>query len=207
MVDEGYMVVGSHIDEVTFRKIERGEYVDFGKLIPRDKVLMEDDGRMEMIVKGGKTYWSPVSEAVTISNFFKWEQAFRVFANIYTKSHPHRSSELIEYNHIIHNISTAYVWDNVYTYDKDFRIHMGKNPSWSWAIILQQAWAMRLRDRINRDMHNGNSFSHNNKHNHDRGKPYAKEPCCRFNKGRCNFSANCKFEHNVPTVSNLATQF
>ena len=36
MVDEGYQVVASHLDESTQGKIMRGEYVDFGRLIPRD---------------------------------------------------------------------------------------------------------------------------------------------------------------------------
>ena len=36
MVDEGYQVVASHLDENTQGKIMRGEYVDFGRLIPRD---------------------------------------------------------------------------------------------------------------------------------------------------------------------------
>ena len=30
----------------------------------------------------------------------------------------------------------------------DFHIHMAKHPSRSWGIILQQAWSMRLQDRI-----------------------------------------------------------
>ena len=33
-------------------------------------------------------------------------------------------------------------------YDKDFRLHMAKHPTRSWAIILQQAWSVWLKDRI-----------------------------------------------------------
>ena len=78
-MDQDYLLVSNHVDQVTQQKIIRGEYVDFGKLLPKDKVLMEEDGRMELIVRNGKTFWSLVSETVIINNFSKWEQAFRIF--------------------------------------------------------------------------------------------------------------------------------
>ena len=117
MVDESYLVVGAHLEDNTITKITNGEYIDFGKLLPKDRILAEEDGRMNLVIKGGQSYWTPVSDAVHINSFSKWEQAFRVFSNIYTKAHPHRSSELIQYNHIIHTISQTYSWDNVYLYD------------------------------------------------------------------------------------------
>ena len=43
MVDEDYLLVASHVDSVTYNKIVQGEYVDFAKLIPKDKILQEDD--------------------------------------------------------------------------------------------------------------------------------------------------------------------
>ena len=35
-IDEGYMVVGGHLDQSMVQKIAMGEYIDFGKLIPKD---------------------------------------------------------------------------------------------------------------------------------------------------------------------------
>ena len=99
-------------------------------------VLAEEDQRLEMVIRGGHTFYVPVKESTAISSFGKWEQAFRVFSNIYTKANPHRASELIEYNHIIHTISLCYIWDNVYLYDKDFRMHIARNPDRNWSIIL-----------------------------------------------------------------------
>ena len=193
--DEGYIVVGAHLDETIVSKISRGNYVDFGKLLPRDRVSMEDDGRMEMYVKNGRTYWAPVSFSVSINSFARWEQAFRVYSNIYCKTNPHRAAELIEYNHIIHTVALAYVWDNVYTYDKEFRLHMARNPQQSWAMILQQAWSLRLRDRIM----TGNTWANTNNNSFAAaprgGSPKVNEPCRRFNRGRCNFGNTCKYEH------------
>ena len=62
----------------------RGEYIDFSKLFPGDRILTEEDGRMELIVKNRRTYWAPVNEAVSINGFTRWEQAFRIFSEIYS---------------------------------------------------------------------------------------------------------------------------
>ena len=198
MVDEEYMVIGGHLDDPTIGKIVNGEYVDFGKLVPRDKILTEEDGRLEMVIRGGRTFWVPVNEGVNISGFTRWEQAFHVFSNIYTKTHPHRSAELIQYNHIIHTISLTYMWDNVYMYDKEFRMHMGRNPGRSWSVILHQAWAMPLKDCIYRH-EQGNNYSvrggNNNNNTGLKDRIKVNEPCRRFNRGKCNFGVNCKYEH------------
>ena len=80
----------------------------------------------------------------------------------------------------------SYISDNVYLYDKDFRIHMAKHPTRSWSIILQQAWAVRLREKIK--SHSGGSTS-------DRDVRKA-DLCKQFNKtGRCSFRSSCRYEH------------
>ena len=43
LVDEDYLLVASHVDSNMYNRIIQGDYVDFSKLIPRDKVLQEDD--------------------------------------------------------------------------------------------------------------------------------------------------------------------
>ena len=103
-----------------------------------------------MIVQDGKMFWVPVSsnETTDICNYNRWEQAFRVYADVYMRTHPHRSSELIQYSHLIHTASQSYVWENVYMYDKDFRLYLSRHPRHIWSIILQQAWAVRLKDKI-----------------------------------------------------------
>ena len=184
MVDESYHLVGSHVDESTQEKIVNGEYVDFARLVPRDRIMLADDQRYEMIVKDGKTFWMPanVHEGVSISNYGRWEQAFRVFSKIYMKAHPYRATELVQYNHLIHLASQTYVWENVYLYDKDFRIHMSNHPRRSWSIILQQAWTVRLREKVK-------------PHSHGEGEKKA-DLCKMLNKtGKCSFGASCKFEH------------
>ena len=70
--DEDFLLVSSHIESSTKQKIERGEYVDFAKLIVCDHLGHDEERRMELVMKGNQTYWVPVnaqmwSSAVSIS--------------------------------------------------------------------------------------------------------------------------------------------
>ena len=187
MVDEAYLTVGRHVEEGLRQKIWNNEFIDFARLLPRDRVVREEDHRLEFVFKGGASYLVPATDQDNsmITNYNKWEQAFRIFSNIYTQKFPQKAAELIQYNHIIHTASMTFVWDNVYLYDKEFRIHMSKFPGRSWAIILQQAWILHLKERLR---HDGT--------NDYRGfKAKVREPCHRFNKGKCTNGNNCKYEH------------
>ena len=175
VVDENYMVIGAHIDKLLKQKVVANEYVDFARLIANDKITRNDNNetKMELVTRGGSTFFVPANEHANVTNFAKWEQAFRRFANIYTKAYPWKSSELIQYNHVIGTAAQNFAWENVYSYDKEFRIHISNFPHRSWAVILQEAWTICLKDQIGsiEDNHmNGNKF---------RGK--IKEPCRRFN--------------------------
>ena len=188
LVDENYLVIGTHVDPNLQQKIINCEYVDFSKRISKGNMMVNEDHRMELVSKGGLTYFVPVSDcdSIVINSFSRWEQAFRVFSNIFTRAHPQKASELIEYNHVIHTASGTFTWDNVYTYDKEFRMHLSNYPQLSWAVILQQALSMYLKDRIFRD-HNqsgGNQF-----------RQKSNETCRRYNKGKCPNGASCKYVH------------
>ena len=51
MVDEDYLVLAGHLDEGLRNKIEKGEYVDLAKLLPKDRVAQEDDQHLQMVVR------------------------------------------------------------------------------------------------------------------------------------------------------------
>ena len=71
IMDEEYLVVGGHVDQALQEKIAWLEYIDFAQLLPPDKISKVDDHRMELVVKGGSTFFLPVAdrETTTISNF------------------------------------------------------------------------------------------------------------------------------------------
>ena len=56
-LDEDYITVGNHVDDITVNKIKNSEYVDFGKLIPKDRILAAEDQRLELVVRAGHTYY------------------------------------------------------------------------------------------------------------------------------------------------------
>ena len=119
-IDNEYCVVAAHVDENLRKRIEEGYYVDFNKLLPKD-VARDEDGILELVYKDGKTYWvlaSTVGNNNEISSFAKWEQAFRVYSNIYTAAHPDRATELIQYNHLINTAALTFAWENIYMYDR-----------------------------------------------------------------------------------------
>ena len=113
--DEEYMVVGAHLDSSLQEKI-----INFSKLIPKDRVSRSEDHRMEIVFKGGSTYFAPVAEreSTVITNFSRWEQAFRIYSNILTRVYPAKASELIQYNHTIYTATLSFIWENVYHYDR-----------------------------------------------------------------------------------------
>ena len=190
IVDKNYLVIGNQIDDGLHRKIINHEYVDFSKLLSRDKLTAEEDTRMELVSRGGSTFFVLVSDRETmnggISNFGRWEQASRAFSNVYIQAYPTRATELIQYNHLIYTASLTFIWDNVYRYDKEFRMHLSNFPSRNLGVILQQAWSIYLKDRIQKsydDRSNGN------------GCNKRKEICKHFNKGKCTSGYRCNYDH------------
>ena len=196
LVDEKYKQVASHVDEITRERIVKGEYVEFSKLLPTDRILQQEDNRYVPIMEKGETYWLPASEVNRknelndIISYFKWEQAFRVFSDIYLDKHPSRASELIQYGFVIHNASMTYTWSNVYRYDKEFRLHMSRNPERNWGVTLQQAWNMYVKDRI---VIRGESSNKSPQNLLEAKKQ--KKICFGYNSGRCQYGNKCKFEH------------
>ena len=136
---------------------------------------------MEIVNRGEYTYFVPVAdhECSSITSFFKWEQAFRNFSKVYMSRYPNKSAELIQYNHIIFTVSQTFIWENVYLYDKEFRLHISNYPQRSWSVILQQAWSMYLKDRIKYDYNGSNNKTGN------QNQKAKRENCRRFNVGKC----------------------
>ena len=140
------------------------------------------------------SFWFPVADKSTsIGSFSKWDQAFRVFLDIYNGSYPERTSELIQYQHIIQTAAKSYAWENVYLYDCEFRRYMERHPSRSWGIILQQAWTMFLKDRVS---YTPSKSEGSGSSNQPEFKGHPKKLCFDFDAGNCTFGAKCKFDHH-----------
>ena len=89
--DDEFFHITSQIDPSLRVKIERGKFIELERLLPRDRSLNRshsDDLNKQLyqlITQGTNNYLEqPVSRNRKINNIRKWDQAFRVFAAIYT---------------------------------------------------------------------------------------------------------------------------
>ena len=130
---------------------------------------------------------------VVINNIYRWDQAFRIYASIYSEVNPTRSAEIWQYVESIHDAARSYPWENVANYDYMFRQLMDQNPGRSWAKQFTQMW--------NRTMCEGlyKNYGHNSKGNSSGGSSSGKSKkdtyCWKFNKSKCNYGIHCNFEH------------
>ena len=132
-IDDKFFHSSSHIDKKLKEKIERGEFVDLEKLLPKERVL-HPGGKLNVINKDGRSYFVPANEKEppTINSLKRWEQAFEAYATIYTNVHPDRSSEIFRYIYNIREAASMYIWDNVYSYDIKFHEMMHDYPQRNW---------------------------------------------------------------------------
>ena len=182
--------IACHVDSVTRAKIQRGEYVDLEKLIPRpfEERRQEQDDSIDMVSKDGQHFILPVkkkSKYDRITGIKKWDEAFRIYLAIYSQANPERSAEIMQYQHTIHTAAVSFIWENVAQYDFLFRTRLGKKPGRNWARMNTQLWAMCMT--TNRAVHTSNVTSSSNS---------SKKDCCwRYNRNKCTRPNDCKFEH------------
>ena len=147
---------------------------------------------------------NPADRDKKISGVHKWEQAFRVYAAIYSQANPLRSAEIWQYVYIINKAASVFSWHNVSEYDFVFRQMMGTNPECSWAKTYSQMWNICMLDsqRGNLNSHGYNVVNQNSnaslqkKKSGGNGGMLKIKPdyCWKFNKnGECKWSTNCKF--------------
>ena len=136
--DDDFFHLTCHIEPSLIHKIEKGEFVELEKLLPKEKLgggaNKSDENRLEWVQRDGGTYLVPAQRDNKITSFRRWEQAFRAYATIYCGANPHRSKEIWQYISVINTAASSYVWDNVYNYDITFRHLMAFNPNRSWAV-------------------------------------------------------------------------
>ena len=212
--DDDFFHLMCHIEPVLKAKIERGEYVDLEKLLPKQRGRNSDETRLEWVHREGDTFLVPASgeKENKINGIRRWDQAFRVYATIYCGAHPHRSQEIWQYVSVINTAATAYEWNNVANYDYTFRYLMEFNPGRSWATTYNQMWNLSMRDPLPKSHGYKQSFSTNmtGTQNNKGGFHSSKQSpssygvarkkkgkhsyCLYFNRGeKCKYGDRCRF--------------
>ena len=200
--DDDFFHLTCHLEEALKSKIEKGEFVDLDRLLPKTRTQVLQDGQslQQFINRDGSTYWAPPSKDSRITNVRRWEQAFRVYAAVFCNANPHRSAEIWQYVYVINTAASSYVWENVYYYDITFRQLMAKKPHRSWAKTYNQLWNLAMCEPLQKNAfgnRSGFGGSGGDKQGvHPTGSDAWKHRCCwRYNKGNRCKKWNCSFEH------------
>ena len=203
--DDDFFHLVCHIDQALKQKIEKGEYVDLDKLLPRDKVGFDQQGegdQMEWICEQGSTYLVPAKRQSRINSFHRWEQAFCMYATIYCGANPNRARDIWQYISVINTAASSFVWNNVYNYDMIFRQLMQFNPGRSWAVTYGHMWNLSMREPLQskQQFKSGVNFGNSSNSVGNNGGKTANmvkkksDYCWNFNKGvKCRFGKNCRF--------------
>ena len=197
--DDDFFHLTCHIEPGLRAKIERGDFVDLEKLLPKDRLShrLGDDNKMEIVNRDGATYFVPAGDSdAKINNLRKWDQAFRVYAAIYCKTNPSRSAEIWQYVYIIHTAAATFQWDNVAWYDYTFRQLMAAKPHRSWSKIYTQFWNLAMRTPVGNNQNQSSQRLSMPKSNSNKKYGDWRDNCCWvFNRtGKCNRPV-CGFEN------------
>ena len=193
--DAKFFAVSCHVDDKYSDKIKYGKYVDLHEIRPdkrRGFRNVDDEQKMELVHSNGMTYFAPKKDKGKIDGVKRWNEAFRVYAMIYSRANPHRAAEIFQYIDTVNSAASSFVWENVAYYDFLFRKLMDENTSRSWAVKCQELWSESMRDPFSR------SAGHKDSTGGGSGGARQKTGTCwHFNSRQgCRKSATaCRFEH------------
>ena len=204
--DDEFFHITSQIDPGLRLKIERGEFIELERLLPRDRSgrnSSDDLNRQlfQLITQGTNSYIDPPAPKTgKINSVRKWDQAFRIYAAIYTHANPERASEIWQYVYIIHTAATSNPWENVYFYDINFRELMASKPWRSWGKTYTQGWNMAFNNSSIANLNSGSnyntSYNQSNQRQFNQKKDWKHDCCWRFNKNKCKKAgSDCNYDH------------
>ena len=183
--DDHFIQISCHVDQTTYGQIEKGEFVDLIKIMPKphNRIHSDDDYALELKHKDAKQYWVPANERERkITGIKQWEAAFRVYAEIYSRANPTKAAEIWQYVATINSAAARFVWDNVALYDFHFRKNMALNPHRSWAKTFTNMWNVDLRE-------------HKSQTSNAVSNKLLRNVCWKFNRGGCDYGPRCRFDH------------
>ena len=193
--DDEFFHVTCHIDQNLKDRIGRGEFIELEKLLPKDRcggaIMFREEKRLELVHKDGSTYYQPIQEQ-KINGVRKWEQAFRIYAAIYTQANLSQASEIWQYIYCINAAAQSFPWDSVAYYDFTFRHLMAAKPWRNWVKTYTHGWNLALRDD---NAHKQTPGRQPLGHSHDKPRDWKDDCCWRFNRNHCKMDNQCKFDH------------
>ena len=129
--DDEFFHITCHVDPYLVEKIAKGEYVELDKLLSKQRYnpYGKNEPKNALVFRKGRpVFITHTNKNRMVSGLRKWEQAFRVYATIYSQANPDRAAEIWQYVFTINTAAASYSWQNVAEYDFAFRQMMSKNP-------------------------------------------------------------------------------
>ena len=86
--DDDFFHVSCHIDSVMKTRIQKGEFIDLEKLLPKEKGGYQSEeaaSGLEIVTRNGHAYLAPPASERRINGIQRWDQAFHVYATILLK--------------------------------------------------------------------------------------------------------------------------
>lgn len=185
----------AHVDQLTREKVRTNLYVELYRFLPRDLDLTDEDDNLCLTSRQGKMYHVPPldREDNTIATFKRWQTAFKVFMAVYLEEHPdrsHKAIELIQYTQMIEEMTTTWIWENVFKYDKSHRRMMQTFPRRKWHVPYDIGKShLKVTHAMNPNNNNPRF------HKPGQGSKPKKEICRNFNRGKCSYGNSCRFDH------------
>ena len=137
-ISEVYCQLGSHVKSSLRANIEKGRVVELERLLKKKRMPSQDE-KIQIINRGGQMFYLPAADketSIAINCYDRCEEAFRIYAGIYTKANPEHAVEIFQYIDDIKGAAQDNTWESVYEYDMIFRDIMDTFPMRNWGIIF-----------------------------------------------------------------------
>ena len=189
--DDEFFHSTCHVDKTLRTKIAAGQFIDLSKVAPKQLLFSETTGenKLRLINNNGIAEFKTQESENKITGIRSWDRAFRVYSTIYSEANPARASEILQYAAVINLAAQKFAWEDVAQYDYVFRHLMERKPERSWAKTYTQMWNITLCGQSKVSTKGNSNFNGNsNRRNRD-------PVCWRFNRGKCKYGKECRFEH------------
>ena len=120
------------------KKIQNGEFINFDLLLPQSTPASSPNDFAIRIQQGDAydgTALSLVPRSQTrskIFDFYTWLLAWNNFMRTYVQAYPLLTPQLLYYQSMICQYANQYVFEDVYTFDRNYRMRLANNNNLRW---------------------------------------------------------------------------
>ena len=194
--------LGVGIASATKEKIIKGEFIDLGSLLERQRVPSSSPPNLAFSFNtSGQVVLKEATRKIKIFSIQAWTDAFLIFSSIFLGAHPNRCQELLKYMHFIRAAASRFPSSKGWLdYDEQFRLRQQEHPERSWAVIDSELWAVCVTsprpfqssfDSYRPQPPAQSTFTSRYS---ARFMPAASPPCFSFNRNGC-FRTRCRYSH------------